>query len=84
MRTLQPGPSVFDFPFGLLRTTWWGHILWVLGAAVLGWAVAAFFAGALRLSRPLYLVPYVVLSSGFIAGYVGWSGLGWQKHLRRN
>jgi membrane protease YdiL (CAAX protease family) len=59
-------------------------MLWVLAAAVLGWAVAAFFAGALQLPRPLYLVPYIVLSSVFIAGYLAWSGLDWQQHLRRN
>ncbi|MEW6669345.1 MAG: CPBP family glutamic-type intramembrane protease [Thermodesulfobacteriota bacterium] len=57
------------------QKTAWGHLVWVLAGALLGMAVAAVFAGVLRLPRNLYLVPYVVLVSAFLWGYVRWSGV---------
>jgi hypothetical protein len=84
MRTFQPGSEVFGFAFRPLRITWWGHLLWVSGAALLGWAVAAFFAGALHLTRPLFLIPYVGLTGIFLIGYLRWSGLDWRTHLLHN
>lgn len=35
-----------------VRTTWWGHLPWVLGAGLLSLAVAANFVGLLELPRP--------------------------------
>jgi hypothetical protein len=49
----------------------------------LGMAVAAVFAGVFRLPRHIYLVPYVVLVSAFLYGYVRWSGLDWRSLIRR-
>ncbi len=54
---------------------WWGHLLWVLAGAVLGFVIASVFAGLLRLSRPLYLIPYVVLVVPLLYGYIRWSKL---------
>ena len=45
---------------------WWGYLLWVIAAAVFGFAVAAFFATLLHLPRTLFLVPYVVLGTPFL------------------
>jgi hypothetical protein len=56
----------------------------VAGAAIFGWAEAAFFAGVLQLPRPLFLAPFVVLSSLFMIGYVRWSGVDPLAHLRHN
>jgi hypothetical protein len=56
-------------------TSWWGHLLWVLAAAVLGFVVAIVFAGQLHLTRSLYLVVYVVSVSAFLYGYIRWSGI---------
>jgi len=53
--------------------TWQGHILWLLAGTVLGFVVAAAFAGWLRLPRPIYLIPYVVLAVAFLYRYVRWS-----------
>lgn len=58
-----------------LSTSWWGHLLWVLAAAVLGFVVASVFAGLLLLPRSLYLVVYVVSVSAFLYSYIRWSGI---------
>ncbi len=55
--------------------SWWGHLLWVLAAAILGFVIAAMFAGQLHLARSLYLVVYVVSVSAFLYGYIRWSGI---------
>ena len=59
----------------LAEGVWWGHLLWVLAGAVLGFGIAAVFAGLLHLSRHLYLIPYVVLVIAFLYGYARWSKL---------
>jgi membrane protease YdiL (CAAX protease family) len=84
MTTLQSGLPATSAPYRHVQTTWWGHLLWVLGAALLGWAQAAFFAGLLQLPRPLFLVPYVIVSSIFMIAYVRWSGVDPLVHLRQN
>ena len=65
--------SVLSTASARLSTSWWGHLLWVLAAAVLGFALAAIFAGLLHLPRSLYLVVYVVFVSAFLYGYIRWS-----------
>ena len=49
------------------------HFLWILAAAGTGFSSAALFAGVLRMRRQTYLVPYIVLSTFLIAGYLLWS-----------
>jgi hypothetical protein len=44
----------------------WSSIAWVLAACALGFAITAIFSGWLRLSRDLFLVPYVVLVGIFL------------------
>jgi hypothetical protein len=63
---------------------WWAHVLWVVAAAMLGFAVAAIFAGLLHLPRALFLVPYMVLGSAFLYGYVRWSGVDVGRSVRRH
>lgn len=63
-------------------TSWWGHLLWVLAAAILGFVIAAVFAGQLHLERSLYLVVYAVFVSAFLYGYVRWSGIEVGRLLR--
>lgn len=84
MTTRQSGLPATGVPYRHVQMTWWGYLLWVLGAALLGWAVTAFFAGVLQLSRPLFLVPYVVLVSLFMIGYVRWSGVDPLAHAKDN
>jgi hypothetical protein len=56
-------------------TTWYGHLLWVVGASVLSMAVAAIFAGILELPRNVYLVFYFASVGALLYGYVRWSGV---------
>lgn len=58
-----------------MNKTWYAYLLWVIAGGVLGFGVAAVFAGLLGLPRTLFLVPYAVLVSAFLYGYVRWSGI---------
>lgn len=59
-----------------------GHLLWLLAGTVLGFFVAAVFAGLLRLPRPIYIIPYVVLVFTFLYGYMRWNRLDLGQCLR--
>jgi len=52
---------------------WWQHLVWIMAAGGLGFAIAALFAGWLRLPRRLFLIPYVGLSAVFLTAYTLWS-----------
>ena len=52
---------------------WQGHLLWLLAGAILGFVIAAVFAGLFRLPRPIYLIPFAVLVITFLYGYMRWS-----------
>ena len=56
-------------------TIWWHHFLWIIAASGLGFTLAALFAGWLRLPRRVFLIPYVVATSVFLAAYFLWSEL---------
>jgi hypothetical protein len=57
---------------------------WVFAAAVLGFAVAAVFAGMFRLPRNIYLIAYLVLVSPFLYAFMRWSNLSIIELLRHN
>ena len=63
---------------------WWAHLAWVLGASILGFVVPAVFAGALHLSRALFVLPYLAVSATFLYMYVRWSGVDVYRRLRRH
>jgi hypothetical protein len=65
-------------------TTWYGHLLWVLGVGVLSMAVTATFAGILELPRPIYLVFYFAVIGSLLYGYVRWSGVDVWKGFREH
>lgn len=56
-------------------TIWWQHLLWIVAAGVIGFAVAALFAGQLQLSRRWFLIPHLLFSGGLVAGYFWWSDI---------
>ncbi|HEX7124599.1 MAG TPA: hypothetical protein VF406_02340 [Thermodesulfobacteriota bacterium] len=60
-----------------------GHLVWLLGAAALGFLLPAAFAGALGLPRNLYLVPYVGLVLVFLAAYARWAAVPPIETVRR-
>ncbi len=84
MSTVRSNLPMSRLPFLQAQTSWWGHLLWVLAASVIGWAVTTLFAGILRWPRDLLLVPYVLLSIVFMVGYLRWSGLNLWAHLVHN
>jgi len=51
---------------------WRAHLVWVLGAAIVGVGIPAAFTGCLRLPRALYLLPYVGLTGAFLYAWVRW------------
>jgi hypothetical protein len=66
-----------------MSKAWYIYPLWVAAGGVLGFTVAAVFAGLLRLPRALFPIPYAVLVSAFLYGYVRWSGVDiWDLILR--
>jgi hypothetical protein len=67
--------SALSFTSTRASTSWWGHVLWVLAAAILGFVITAVFAGQLHLERSLYLVVYAVSVSAFLYSYIRWSGI---------
>ncbi len=66
MNTVPNSVLMRHQPYQQLQVTWWGHMLWVVGAALLGWGCTASFAGPLHWSHPLFLVPYVLLTGVFL------------------
>ncbi|MBK9715041.1 MAG: hypothetical protein IPO81_27710 [Kouleothrix sp.] len=59
----------------LVQRAWWGYLLWMAAAALLGFAIAEICAGLLHLPRSIYLIPYVALVSLFLYAFLRWSGL---------
>jgi hypothetical protein len=53
---------------------WWGHISWALGAGLLGFVTSYVFATVTGLSRPVFLLVYLILASPVLYGYARWSG----------
>jgi hypothetical protein len=62
---------------------WWAHLLWVLAAGGVGVMVSALGASVFHISRPWFLVPYVVSVGVFLASYVHWSGISLGAHIRQ-
>lgn len=52
--------------------------LWFLAAGLLGFGVSAFFAEYLKLSRRVFLIPYIILTSVFLVGFFS----GYQTNLQ--
>jgi hypothetical protein len=51
------------------------ELVWVLTAAVLGFATAALFSGFLGLRRDWFVAIYALLVGSFLFGYLRWSGV---------
>ena len=50
--------------------TLWSAFVWIVGACLVGFAVTAIFSAWLRLSRDLFLIPYITLGSIFLVAFV--------------
>ena len=61
-----------------------GHALWLLGAAVIGFAVSWTFSGILRFRRAEFVLAHALVAGGFVAAYFHWSGLNLVRPMRSN
>jgi hypothetical protein len=57
---------------------------WIVAAALLGFAIAAVFAGALRLPRGIFVAVYLVLAGPFLYAFARWSSLDIASLIRHN
>ena len=68
----------------LVPRAWWGYLLWIPAAALLGFVIPVMFVGVLHLERSMYLIPYVALVSSFVYAFLHWSALSPKELLRHN
>jgi hypothetical protein len=57
------------------------QLIWVLAAAVLGFATAALFSGLLEVRRDWFVAIYALLVGSFLYGYLRWSGVDLRSFL---
>ena len=57
---------------------------WVAAASVIGFTISAVFAGWLKLSRRLFLIPYVLISGAFLIAFAVWNQVDVASLLGRN
>lgn len=51
----------------------YSHVLWVLAAWALGFAISAVFSGVLELPRARFVAVYLVIAGPFLGAYAMWS-----------
>lgn len=64
--------------------TWYAHLIWILAAGIVGFAISTIFAGLLQLPRSLFLLPYIGLSALFLYAYILWSRLSIRELFAHN
>ena len=62
----------------------WLLMAWIIAASVLGFSISAVFSGWLKLSRRLFLVPYVALTGAFLYTFVLWNEIDLVALFARN
>lgn len=60
------------------------NFAWIVAAALLGFAIAAVFAGILRFPRGIYLAVYLALAGPFMYAFARWSNLSVNDLIRQN
>src|SRR5678809_1520319 len=84
MSALAHSPSSLHNTSQLVQRVGWSYLLWIVAAAVLGFAIAGVGATWLRVPRNLFLIPYVVLVGLFVYAYCQWSGVSVVELVRHN
>jgi hypothetical protein len=84
MSTIIPSAFAQGGAEPLVQRAWWGYLLWIPAAALLGFAIAEIFAGLLHLPRSIYLIPYVAMVSLTFYAFIRWSGLSPAELFRHN
>jgi hypothetical protein len=64
-------------------TQWWGYLLWILAAGVLGFLITALFAGWLQMRRAWFLVPYTLTTGVFFVAFLNWSEIDLVSEFRQ-
>lgn len=59
------------------------HLVWVLAAWAIGFAVSAVFSGIMELSRSWFVLAYLAVAGPFLAAYARWSELDLVALVRR-
>jgi amino acid transporter len=77
MEELMQAPTVTN-------RDWYVNLVWLVGAAVLGFLIPSIFASLLRLSRSVFLIPYILLAGGFVFAFFHWSDTDWLNLFRHN
>lgn len=67
-----------------MNITWYTCLGWIAATGLLSFAISFIFAGKLRLSRRVFLVPYVALAGLFLHAFLKWSGISLQELVRHN
>jgi hypothetical protein len=67
-----------------MNTIWYAHLVWIIAASALGFAVAFIFSGLLRMPRNTFLIVFIGSTLLFFYAYIVWSGLSIGEQLRHN
>jgi len=68
----------------MIGNAWWMHLIWVLGAGVVGFGITAIFAGLLRLKRGWLVLAYAVIGGAFLYAYFDWSEIDLVDSVRQH
>jgi hypothetical protein len=53
-----------------MNNVFWSSVGWIIAASGIGFAISAFFAGRVKLSRHRFLIPYVSITGIFLFSFV--------------
>ena len=67
-----------------VQTAWWGELLWVAAAAIVGFATTAVLAGWLEMSRSWLVLIYAAVTLPLFVGYVRWTHLDLGEFVRHH
>lgn len=65
-----------------MNSLFWPMLGWLIAACAMGFAISAFFAGKLRLSRHIFLFPYIASVFLFTWAFIKFNGFDVGKALR--
>jgi hypothetical protein len=60
------------------------NFVWILAAALLGFAITAIFGGLIRLPRNIFLVVYLALAVPFLYAFARWSNINFSETIQHN
>jgi hypothetical protein len=64
--------------------TWWTSLMWVLGAAALGFVISAVFASVFRAPRNVFVLFYALAVFTYVSAYVRWAQMDVAARMRQH